>query len=166
MRNRLVLALLLGSISLAACDGEDGRIPAEDFESFTRSWGAGPCIPEEDCAAFIELRADRTLRYDRFGETPVVVHEATVTAEELAGAIEVLTDPQLVALLDLDQPPCEPPTDIGESMTLVARGVEHSNSTTVCSDPPLVAARETLQALVDTYWPGPSTESAASRQSR
>jgi hypothetical protein len=165
MRNQLFL-VLLGSVAIAACNGEDDRIPAQDFESFTRAWGAGPCPPEADCAAFIELHADGTLRYDRFGETPVVIHEATVTAQELAGAIEVLTDPDLVALLDLGEPPCEPPTDIGENMTLVARGVEHSNSTTVCDDPPLVAARETLQALVDAYWPGPSTGQAAGRQSR
>jgi hypothetical protein len=155
MRGYLFLALLLGSISVVACNGEEDRIPAEDFECFTRSWGAGPCPPDADCSAFIELCAGGALRYDRFGETPVVIHETTVTPDELASAIEVLTDPDLVALLDLDEPPCEPPTDIGENMTLVARGVEHSNSTTACSDPPLVAARETLQALADAYWPTP-----------
>jgi hypothetical protein len=82
-----------------------------------------------------------------------MVHVATVTPEELDGAIEVLLDPELVELLDRNEPPCVPPTDIYETMILVAGAMEYSNSTTTCEDPPLAAARRALQALVDTYFP-------------
>jgi hypothetical protein len=112
-------------------------------------------MPEADCEGFMELLDDGTLRYDRFGETPVVIHQASVTPEELDDAIEVLLDPELMALLDRSEPPCVPPTDIFEAMTLVVAGVEHSNSTTACEDPPLSAARQTLQGLIDIYFPAP-----------
>jgi len=133
-------------------DGDaDGDTPV--FEQFTLFNSAGPCRDGMDCAGFIELNASGLLRVDRFGEVPEVVHEATVSSEDLAAAIPILTDADLVGLLDLGETPCEPPTDIFESMELVMDGVTHENSTTFCSDAPLVAARAAMRGLQETYIP-------------
>jgi len=133
-------------------DGDaDGDTPV--FERFTLFNSAGPCMDEMDCAGFIELNASGLLRVDRFGEVPEVVHEATVSSEDLAAAIPILTDVDLVGLLDLGETPCEPPTDIFESMELLMDGVTHENSTTFCSDAPLVAARAAMRGLQETYIP-------------
>jgi len=155
------LALACCVALTAACGDDDGAPPEVadataaigDFESFRRSFAAGPCPNEMDCSGFIELRADHTLLVDRDNELPVVVHEAEVTDDELLSAVAVLTDRDLVALLDLAGPPCAPPTDIFEQMVLVAGGDEHSNSTTLCDDSPLVAARASLGDLAATHVP-------------
>jgi len=94
------------------------------------------------------------LRVDCYGQVPVVVHEATVPAADRDAAIATLTDPALVTLLDLGKPPCPSPTDIGESMTLTAGGRKHTNSVTLCPQPPIASARKTLENLVQKYLPG------------
>lgn len=159
MRLRRHVLLIAASIAAAAAcsDGDsppaDGGAATGDFERFRRSTAGGPCRDDMDCAGFIELGADRVLLLDRTGELPVVVHEAEVSPADLADAIAVLTDRDLVALLDLGEPPCEPPTDVFEQMLLVAGGREHANSTTFCEDAPLVAARAALDDLADAYFP-------------
>ena len=162
MRLRLHLATLAAAlIASAACSDDDSSpseradaaVAAGDFERFRLSSAAGPCLDDMDCAGFIELGADRVLLVDRFGELPVVVHEAEVTPGELAEAALVLTDRDLVALLDLDEPPCLPPSDVFEQMQLVAAGREHANDTTFCEDAPLEAARAALDQLVAAHIP-------------
>ena len=161
---RLRLATILAAASIApgaACSDDDssptGRadaaVAAGDFERFRRSSAAGLCPGDMDCASFIELGADRVLLFDRFGELPVVVHQAEVTPGELADAVLVLTDPDLVALLDLGEPPCLPPSDVFEQMLLVAGGREHANDTTFCDDAPLEAARAALEDLAAAHFP-------------
>jgi hypothetical protein len=81
------------------------------------------------------------------------VGSANVTPTELANAIAVLADPALVELLDASSPPCVPPTDIFESMKLVAGGVTHQNSTTMCDNAPVKAARDLIYQLGDKYLP-------------
>lgn len=150
----LALTCIL-ALSLGACTGGGGGagLTPDSFESFAISFGAGPCKPAADCSEFIELYADGSLRYDAFGEVPVVVHEATVSAEDLDAIIPTLIADDLVDLLTLDMAPCLPPTDIGESMTLVADGVTYDNSTTACEDAPLTRVRDELDALVASYFP-------------
>jgi len=130
----------------------DGRA-AGDFIRFRRAVGGGPCPDDTDCSGFIELRGDRTLLLDRVGELPVVVHQAEVTRVELGAAIGVLSDPDLIEILDLGEPPCEGPSDIFESMTLILTTGEHMNTVTRCEDPALQAARDELQGLTDSYFP-------------
>lgn len=113
----------------------------------------GFCPPEVDCNGFVQLGADGKLEVDRNGEPGGVVHTAQVSEADLATAIEVLTDASLIALLTEDEAPCEPPTDIFESMTLESSEKTWQNSTTFCDNAPLVAARETVRGLVDTYLP-------------
>jgi hypothetical protein len=84
------------------------------------------------------------------------VGSANVTPTELANAIAVLADPALVELLDASSPPCVPPTDIFESMKLVEGGVRHQNSTTMCDNPPVKAARDVIYQLGDKYLPPPT----------
>jgi len=126
---------------------------ASAFEKFLLSSAAGPCPGDSDCAGFVELHASGLLRVDKFGETPTTVHEATVMADDLAAAIVVLTDPELIALLDGASPACLPPTDVFESMELTLGGVVHENDTTTCDQAPIAAARAQMDALRTTYVP-------------
>ena len=83
----------------------------------------------------------------------MVIHEAQVSAGDLADIIPILTDADLVALLDLHQPRCEPPTDVFEDMTLVDDDRRHSNAVTFCDDAPIAAARAAITDLADQYVP-------------
>ncbi|HEU5055207.1 MAG TPA: hypothetical protein VFU21_01725 [Kofleriaceae bacterium] len=83
----------------------------------------------------------------------MVVHEAQVSQADLDAAVAVLTDPELVALLDLARPPCDPPTDVWDSMLLVDDEARHANGVTFCTDAPIAAARAALDDLVDRYLP-------------
>ena len=132
---------------------DDASAPAWDFQRFLLTSSAGPCPPEADCDGWIELLPDATLRVEKFGELPEVVHEATITAVEFDATVPLLVDPALIALLDLPEPPCVPPTDIFEQMRLEQQAGVHENSTTACSDEPLVAVRAALFALADSYFP-------------
>lgn len=127
--------------------------PEGEFRRFTRTFGGGPCPEDVDCGGSIDLRRDGRLLVDRVGELPVVVHEAQVSAGDLADVIPILTDADLVRLLDLQQPPCEPPTDVYEDMTLVDADRRHSNGVTFCDDAPIVAARAAITDLADRYVP-------------
>lgn len=123
------------------------------FGSFRLFRSHGPCEPDMDCSGFIEFRDDGTLLVDRFNGS-TLPEQATVSDSDLAEAILVLTDAELVTLLDLDEPPCIPPTDIWESMTLTELdGLEHDNGTTFCDQAPIVAARNLLNRLADEYLP-------------
>ena len=169
MRPRPAIPLLVAALALApaSCsddspsgDGDAGDTSSADaaplgsFESFRYSTAAGPCPDDMDCAGFIELNSDRVLLVDRNGELPVVVHQAEVTVGELDDAVPVLTDRALIALLDLGEPPCVPPSDVFEDMTLrEGGGRQHSNSVTFCDDAPIAAARAKLRALADAYFP-------------
>jgi hypothetical protein len=124
------------------------------FESFRHELGAGPCAPNDDCSQFTELQASGLLRVDCYGQVPVVVHEVTLPAAERDAVIATLTDPALVSLLDLGKPPCPPPTDVGETMTLTEGGRKHTNSVTLCQQQPIESARKALEKMVFKYLPG------------
>ena len=172
MRRRPAMRLLVASLAVASAvscsddspsgegDGDAGdavggdAAPLGAFESFRYSTAAGLCPDDMDCVGFIELTSDRVLLVDRNGELPVVVHQAEVTVGELDEAISVLTDRALIAILDLGEPPCLPPSDVFEEMTLLeGGGRRHSNSVTFCEDAPIAAARARLRALADAYFP-------------
>jgi hypothetical protein len=145
----------LGCCPCAAPAFDDISCPKPaTFESFRYEKGAGPCPPNSDCSAFTELQASGLLRVDCYGQVPVTVHEAMVPAADRDAVVATLTDPALVSLLDLGKPPCPPPTDVGESMTLSAGGRKHTNQVTLCQQPPIAAARGALEKLVQTYLPG------------
>lgn len=137
----------------APIDEPDASPPDAEFRRFRRSLGGGPCPDGEDCSGYVDVRRDRRLLVDKLGEVEPVIHEAEITQAELDEVIRVVTDPDLVAILDLGRPPCEPPTDVFESMMLVLDDGRHGNSVTFCDDAPLVAARAALDDLVDAYFP-------------
>lgn len=108
---------------------------------------------EDDCVSFIELSADGTLLVDRWGEFPVVVHRAMVAVEDLAAAIPVLANPELVALLDGPVLPCSLVFDYEVSMEIVLADGAHRGNVTLCEDPPIQAALATIDGLAETYLP-------------
>ena len=106
-----------------------------------------------DCDGFVELLASRTLRVEVFGDVDDSVTEVEISAEDFAAAVQVFADPALVALLDGDDPVCNPPTDIFESMLVEIDGGTHDAATTACGQPPLAAAREMANDLRAQYVP-------------
>ena len=124
------------------------------FERFLYNAGGGLCPPNSDCSTSTELLASGLLRHDCMGQVPVVVHEAMVPPGDRDSVIAVLTDPALVALLDQPNPPCQPPTDVSESMALFFGGKTHKNSVTLCQQQPIVTARNALAKLVARYLAG------------
>jgi len=128
-------------------------VDVSGFERFLLSSAAGPCPPNVDCDGFVELLASGTLRVEVFGDVTEMVTEVEISADDFAAAVQVFADPALVALLDGDDPVCNPPTDVFESMLVEIDGVTHDASTTACGQPPLVAAREMANDLRTQYVP-------------
>ncbi len=123
------------------------------FERFRMNFAAGPCPMEEDCDGFVELLSDKTLRVEKFGDATDTVIEVPISQADFDAAVLVFADPALAALLDGPSPVCNPPTDIFESMEVVLAGVTHQNSTTLCDQAPVVAARDTADMLELQYVP-------------
>lgn len=153
-----VMFVLASALSAGCSGGSPPQIEGE-FESFRRTWSAGPCPPGGDCSGSVELLADGTLRLETpctgdmtCQDLPAGTYEVVVTAEEREAAIAVLTDPTLVTILQGAEPACEPPTDISESMAVTFEGVEYENTTTTCDAAPLQAARDALTDLVNAYF--------------
>lgn len=140
-------------VSDARADAGSG---ADSFESFRLTQSFGPCRPESDCVGYIDLDKTGRLLRDDFSGADALGGPAHVTPAELAGAIAVFTDPALVQLLDASSPPCVPPHDIFERMTLVTGGVSHENGTTMCDNAPVKAARDLIYQLGDKYLPLPT----------
>jgi hypothetical protein len=135
--------------------GVDSHPAAGAFESFRLTQSYGPCPPESDCAGYLDLDRDGRLLRDGFSGTATAVGSANVTPAELAAAIPVFTNPELLKLLDASSPPCVAPTDIFETMKLAVGGVTHQNSTTLCDNAPVKAARDLIYQLGDKYLPLP-----------
>lgn len=123
------------------------------FERFRLANAAGPCMPGGDCDGFVELLSTGMLHVEKFGEVGNPLHEAEVDPADFAAAVEVFTDPALLAVLDGPDPLCNPPTDIFESMLVEIDGTSHEATTTTCDQPPLVAARMMAASLRDKYAP-------------
>lgn len=136
--------------------GVDSGPTAGVFESFRLTQSYGPCPSGSDCVGYIDLDKAGQLLRDPVSSVGAPVGSANVTPAELASAVAVFTDPALVKLLDASSPPCVPPTDIFESMKLVAGGVTHQNSTTMCDNAPVKAARDLIYQLGDKYLPPPT----------
>ncbi len=123
------------------------------FDLFRKSSAAGPCPPNADCDGFVELLASGTLRVEKFGDVGNKVTEVDIAADDFTAAVAVFTDPALIAILDGPDPACDPPTDIFESMLLQIDGADHDTATTLCDQPPIVAARAKANELEDKYVP-------------
>jgi hypothetical protein len=136
--------------------GVDSDPAAGAFESFRLTQSYGPCAPGSDCLGYIDLDKTGRLLRDQFSGLDAPLGPASVTPAELANAIAIFTDPELVKLLDASSPPCVPPTDIFESMKLVAGGITHQNGTTFCDNAPVKAARDLIYQLGDKYLPPPT----------
>ena len=124
------------------------------FERFIYTAASGPCPPNSDCSTSTELLASGLLRHDCSNQVPVAVHEVMVSPLDRDDVIKVLMDPTLVALLDQPGPPCPPPTDFGETMSLFAGNTVHKNSVTLCTQTPIASAKGALNKLVFKYLAG------------
>jgi hypothetical protein len=147
--------LCQGGCWAVADAGADTGPAAGAFESFRLTQSYGSCPPGSDCVGYIDLDKTGRLLRDQYSGLDAA-GPATVTPAELSSAIAVFTDPALVALLDASSPPCVPPTDIFESMKLVAGGATHQNSTTMCDNAPVKTARDLIYQLGDKYLPPPT----------
>ncbi len=125
-------------------------IQTSSFVSF-KTFRGGFCPPQIDCSGSIELLADGTLLVDRFDDIDGGIHSASVNEFDLRAAIKVLTDPGLLEVLDAGTPPCTPPTDIFESLSLVDADGEHQESVTGCGGAEIDAARATMNSLMQNY---------------
>lgn len=122
------------------------------FHRFRLDKAAGPCPPDADCDGFIELEAPLTLRVEKFGDIPDNVTEVQISQADFDAAALVLGD-ELFALLAQDDILCDPPTDVFESMELDLDGDLAANTTTACTQPPIVAARDKANELAAKYVP-------------
>lgn len=132
--------------------GPTTGVDVSGFERFLMSTAAGPCGPGGDCDGFVELLASGMLRVEVFGGDETVV-EVEISQADFTAAVEVFADPELLALLDGDEPLCNPPTDVFESMTVEIEGASHEGSTTGCGQPPVAAARTMATDLRTKYVP-------------
>jgi len=127
----------------------DATLPA--FERFRRTIAYGPCPPEGDCDGFVAVTADGSLNINLDDDPTNMIYEAVLTDREMKTIIQVVTAPALLELLDNEVPPCDPPTDIVETMTVVVDGSEFSNMTTSCENQPLMATRALVDSLIANY---------------
>lgn len=121
------------------------------FQAFKMDFAAGPCPDESDCDSFIELRATRMLRVERFGDIGDPVIEVEVSEEDFLAAAQEFADPALIALLDGPDPVCNPPTDIFETMQVTENDNVHDAATTGCNVLPVANARDAANALMMKY---------------
>lgn len=144
-----------GTTSTSATDSPTGEATGESalFDRFTLYSAAGPCPPDSDCNGFVELLSTRILRVEKFGEVGDPVTEVEISADDFAAAVVVLADPELAALLISADPLCDPPTDVYEMMEQVLGGEIRASTTTGCDQPPVEAARMTMNALREQYAP-------------
>ncbi len=134
-------------------DGSSSGGEQVNFERFQMDFAAGPCPPGQDCDSFVELLADGTLHVEQYGDVTNTVQTAQVSAQDLADAVVVFTDPALVALLEPGKSPCVPPTDIFEMMQVEIDGVLYVSPVTACNDAPIAAARSKATQLQVMYVP-------------
>jgi hypothetical protein len=134
-------------------DGSSSGGEQANFERFQMDFAAGPCPPGEDCDSFVELLGDGTLNVEEYGDVTNTVHTAQVSAQDLADAVLIFTDPALVALLEPGKSPCVPPTDIFEMMQVEIDGVLYLSPVTACNDAPIAAARSKATQLQVMYVP-------------
>jgi hypothetical protein len=137
----------------AAPDAGASDLPVVAFQSFRLTVAFGPCPPNGDCAGYLDLDSTGRLTRDWTDRPGVPIGTAMVTSAELSAAITVFTDAELVKLLDAKTPPCQPPTDIFESMEVIEGSRTHKNSTTTCSNKPVAAARDAINRLAEKYLP-------------
>ena len=158
---RTALLAAVAALFCAACGdtgattGGPGPTDVEvdpTFESVAQSYGGGLCLPEGDCQAFTELRADGLLRLDRWDEFGGPIHEAQVSAEDLAAAVAVFTAPGLVDFLAEDPLARCGTVDSVEVIEPVLMDGSRGGVTTLCKDAPLQAARAKLWELAATYF--------------
>ena len=132
---------------------DDDSAAADAFELFRVTESYGPCPPDSDCWGFIEISADGLLRVDILGELPEQVHESKVSDPDIAEVLPALIDPALVALLAADELPCMKVDDVYEQMVVVTGGTTHTNETTNCDLPSIVAARQAMEDLALDFGP-------------
>lgn len=140
-----VLAFLLVFGCGDAADSPDLEVDPT-FRSFAQYYAGAFC--EGECAAFHELRSDGTLSVKESGGP---VRETRVSAEDLARAVEVFTDPALVDFFVEDPLARCGVVDSVELTQLVFVDGPRGGVTNRCDDPPLQAAREKLWELSAGY---------------
>jgi len=150
MNRALDLLILLSLALLAPACGDTGDSPGLEvdptFRSFTQYYAGAFCAGE--CVAFHELRSDGTLSVRESGGP---TREAQLSEEDLAEAVEILTDPALEDFFFDDPLSRCGVLDSVEFTELRFVDGPRAGVTTRCDDPPLQAARERLWELSVVY---------------
>lgn len=151
----LALCLACGSSTSPVVEDTPDAGPDGAFQEFVLAFGGGFCV-RDDCSGSIRLTNEAMLSVDRFGEFPIIVHQADVSPDDFAAAVPALTDPALVALLSGPLLPCGIVPDSAVSMELVLDdAVPRLQGVTACEDPAIEAARTMMVNLAETYGPTP-----------
>ncbi len=110
-----------------------------------------PAQAHGDCHSSAELLANRTLRFDAWGEPGAAVREAPVPEGAFSTVVQRLTTPGVVRLLSADRP-CRD-ANATESMTLRVGATEHAATTGACNEEPIMAARSAMIDLCSQLFP-------------
>lgn len=127
--------------------------PSTTFERFLLVGDEAGCPVQAhgDCHSSAELLADRTLRFDAWGEPNGGMRQAPLTEDIFSAAVQRLTAPEVVRLLSADRA-CRD-ANATESMTLRVGAAEHAAATGACNDEPIMAARGVMIDLCSRYFP-------------
>ncbi len=141
--------LVIGFLSVSGC-GDAAESPDVEvdpsFRSFTQYYAGAFCTDE--CVAFHELRSDGTLSVKESGGP---IREAQLAEQDLAEAVEILTDPALEDFFFDDPLARCGVVDSVEFTELRFVDGPRAGVTTLCDDPPLQSAREKLWELSAAY---------------
>ena len=153
----LALTLVAAACSTARTPVEGPReatvgdaVAGSTFVRFRLSGEFRPCdSPGAEwfgCDDDYELRADGRFEHQR-GDA---IAGRTISASDLAAAVKVLTDPELLLLLDGGEKLCQ--SEVPEGMELDIDGRRRTDSNTGCrNEAPILAARAEMRRLAAAY---------------
>jgi hypothetical protein len=129
-----------------------GEAAGSMFRSARVSRSFHLCPATMDCESYIELSADRLLTVDKENDLTRTVRSAQVSDADFDRALVILTDPDLLALLQ-GPPGCAFTPDASVDMTLEVGDLRAVASIANCTQQPIVAADEMMRALEQKYLP-------------
>jgi hypothetical protein len=129
-----------------------GEAAGSMFRSARVSRSFHLCPDTMDCKSYVELSADGSLSVDKENDLTHAVRAAQVSAADFDGALVILNDPELLALLQ-GPPGCAFTRDASVDMALEIGDLRAVASIANCTQQPIVAADAMMRALEQKYLP-------------